>query len=57
MITDLPYLIAERLRLRSVRPVVARANALEGEVSRRSDADLRQSAAELRSRLSMGQTL
>jgi preprotein translocase subunit SecA len=57
VLTDLPYVIADKVRLRSVRPIVPRVNALEGELMKRSDAELRQSAAELRRRLSMGETL
>jgi len=57
MIADLFYAMADRVRLAMARPLVARVAALEDEVSRRSDAELRQSAAELRRRLSMGETL
>ncbi len=57
MLTDLHYVLMDRLRMRSVRSIVPRVNALEAGMAKRSDAELRQSAAELRRRLSMGETL
>ncbi|MHC4591541.1 MAG: preprotein translocase subunit SecA, partial [Planctomycetota bacterium] len=48
---------ASRMRLARLRPALERVNALEGEVSKRSDAQLRESAAALRRRLSFGESL
>jgi len=57
LVTDLPFLVANRIRLARLRPVVVRVNGLEAETAARSDAQLRQSAAALRRRLSMGESL
>jgi preprotein translocase subunit SecA len=56
-LTDLPYAVANRLRLARLRPLVSRVNAMEGHVTDRSDAELRRSAADLRRRMSQGETL
>ncbi len=57
MLTDLHYVFMDKLRLRSIRGIPARVRALEEGLEKRSDAELRGSAAELRRRLSMGETL
>jgi preprotein translocase subunit SecA len=57
VIGDLPYFVANRFRLARLRPLVKQVNELEGEVSRRSDREMRGSAAMLRRRLSEGETL
>ena len=56
-ILDLPYHVARRIRIRMLGPAVERVNALDAEVSGRSDAELKGSAAALRQRLSLGATL
>ncbi|NLW50781.1 MAG: preprotein translocase subunit SecA [Candidatus Brocadiaceae bacterium] len=55
-IADLPYAVAGRIRRRAIRPALEQVNALEAEVGRRSDADLKGAAARLRQRLSLGAT-
>jgi len=57
VIGDLPYFVANRFRLARLRPLVRQVNDLEGEVSRRSDRELKGSAARLRRRLSEGERL
>jgi preprotein translocase subunit SecA len=57
MITDLPFSVLNRLRLGRLRSIVARVNALEAEITKRSDTELGRAAAELRRRLSLGETL
>jgi len=57
LVLDLPFIIANRMRLWKLRPLVERVNAFEGEASSRSDARLRQTAALMRQRLSEGETL
>ncbi len=57
MIADLPFRLANRYRLRRLRPLVERVNALADDAAALSDEDLRQSAGRLRERLSMGATL
>jgi preprotein translocase subunit SecA len=56
-LVDLPHHLVSGARRRALRPLVERVNALEAEVSNLSDADLRQSAARLRQRLSLGASL
>ena len=57
LIVDLPFFAANRARLAMLRPVVRQVNALEAEVSKRGDDELRQSTVALRRRLSQGETL
>ncbi len=57
MLTDLPFFIANRVRLARLRPVVKQVNGMGGKVADRSDKKLRGSAAALRRRLSEGETL
>ena len=54
---DLPHSMVNRLRLRSLRRLVKRVNAFEPEIAKRSDARLRESGAEMRRRLSLGEDL
>ena len=57
IIVDLPYTIANRYRLASIHKILDAVNALEEEVSKRSDEEMNGAAAMLRRRLSMGEAI
>ncbi len=57
MIADLPFRVVNRGRLRQLRPWLEQVNALAEPMSKLSAAQLRQSTAMLRERLSMGASL
>lgn len=57
MIQDMPFRIASAFRLARARPWVERVNAWEEKVRPLSESALKNSARELRARLSLGETL